>query len=187
MKDELKLSPEQQETLYLLLKNRFEKNMNYHRNIEWIKVYQKLKQQPDKLWSLYMMEETGGEPDVIDYDYNNDTYLYCDCSKETPSGRRSVCYDSQAQQTRKEHKPKDSAIGMAKHMKIELLNEKQYRSLQELDDFDLKTSSWLKTPNEIRELGGAIFADKRYNRVFIYHNGAESYYGVRGFRGWITI
>lgn len=181
------LTTEQSIKLLEALHVRFEKNRDYHQHLEWSKVLEKLRQHPDKLWSLNEMENTGGEPDVIGYDLKNDTYMFCDCSKETPSKRRSVCYDALAQQTRKEHKPKDNAVDMAKNMGIELLDEKQYHQLQELGDFDLKTSSWLKTPSEIRELGGAIFGDKRYNRVFIYHNGAESYYGVRGFRGWLII
>jgi len=181
------LTTEQSMKLLEDLHVRFEKNRSYHQHLEWSKVEEKLLKYPDKLWSLQEMEITGGEPDVIGYDPNNDTYMFCDCSKETPSKRRSVCYDALAQQARKEHKPKDNAVDMAKNMGIELLDEKQYHQLQELGDFDLKTSSWLKTPNEIRALGGAIFGDKRYNRVFIYHNGAESYYGVRGFRGWLII
>ena len=181
------LTTEQSVNLLEVLRVRFEKNMNYHQHLEWSKVEEKLKQYPDKLWSLNEMENTGGEPDVIAYDQKKDAYLFCDCSKETPNGRRSVCYDEKAQQARKEHKPKDNAVDMAMKMGVELLDEDQYRKLQELGDFDLKTSSWLKTPSEIRELGGAIFGDKRYNRVFVYHNGAESYYSVRGFRGWTMI
>ena len=181
------LTTEQSMKLLEDLHVRFEKNRSYHQHLEWSKVEEKLLKYKDKLWSLREMEITGGEPDVIGYDPNNDTYMFCDCSKETPSKRRSVCYDALAQQARKEHKPKDNAVDMAKNMGIELLDEKQYHQLQELGDFDLNTSSWLKTPNEIRALGGAIFGDKRYNRVFIYHNGAESYYGVRSFRGWIMI
>ena len=178
---------EQQETLLNTLKVRFEKNTNRHQGMVWANVEAKLKAAPQKLGSLYQMEETGGEPDVVGFDKKTGEYLFYDCVDETPKGRRSVCYDQEALNSRKEYKPKNSAVGMATEMGIELLTEEEYRELQKLGKFDTKTSSWLKTPAEIRKLGGAIFADFRYNNVFIYHNGAESYYAVRGFRGLLKV
>lgn len=176
------LSPEQIEVLSELLKARFEKNSHRHKEIEWTNVSAKLIESPEKLWSLQEMENTGGEPDVIAYDQQKDEYLFVDCSLETPKGRRSLCYDREALESRKDHPPKDNVIDVAKEMGVELLTEEQYYQLQEIEEFDLKTSSWLKTPNEIRKLDGALFADRRYGRVFIYHNGAHSYYAARGFR-----
>ncbi|HUX97038.1 MAG TPA: DUF4256 domain-containing protein [Bacteroidales bacterium] len=181
------LSPKQSEELIKSLKSRFEKNMNRHKGLEWAKLISKLEADKEKLWSLSEMERTGGEPDVVGYDKKTGEYLFYDCSAESPKGRRSVCYDREALDSRKEFKPKDTAMDMAAAMGIELLTEEQYRELQKLDSFDTKTSSWLKTPVEIRKLGGAIFADRRYNHVFVYHNGAPSYYGVRGFRGALSI
>ena len=182
-----KLTSEQQENLLLILRTRFEKNKNRHKAIEWANVETKLKTNSSKLWSLHQMEETGGEPDVVSYDKKTGEYSFYDCSAESPAGRRSVCYDHEALELRKEHKPKDSAMGLAADMGIELLSEEQYRELQKLGKVDTKTSSWIKTPAEIRKLGGAIFADWRYGTVFVYHNGAESYYAARGFRGVIKI
>lgn len=182
-----RLSPEQAEALLKTLQTRFEKNMNRHPDLEWEKVKQKLVSNPDKLWSLNKMEETGGEPDVLTFENKSDVIILVDCSPETPKGRRSICYDQDALKSRKEFKPKNSAIGMAEEMGIEMLDEKDYRYLQQFGEFDIKTSSWLKTPAGIRELGGAIFGDRRYNTVFTYHNGAESYYAVRGFRGLLKI
>ncbi|MEQ1162442.1 DUF4256 domain-containing protein [Acinetobacter calcoaceticus] len=176
------LASKQIETLIELLKDRFEKNSHRHREIEWPSVQTKLIKSPDKLWSLQEMENTGGEPDVVAYDQQNDEYLFMDCSPETPKGRRSLCYDREALESRKDHPPKNSAIDIAIEMGVELLTEEQYHQLQKLGEFDLKTSSWLATPDEIRQLDGAIFADRRYGRVFVYHNGAQSYYAVRGFR-----
>jgi hypothetical protein len=181
------LSPEQSKELLGALKARFEKNMNRHKGLEWAKVQAKLEANTKKLWSLSKMERTGGEPDVIDYDIKTGEYIYYDCSVESPGGRRNVCYDREALESRKEFQPKDNAIDMAASMGIELLTEEQYRELQELGNFDTKTSSWLKTPSEIRKLGGAIFADRRYNHVFVYHNGAQSYYGTRAFRGSLRV
>ena len=165
------------------LNTRFEKNMNRHKGLEWAKVQARLVANPEKLRSLSKMEKTGGEPDVIGYDKKTGEYIFCDCSSESPKGRRSLCYDREALESRKEHKPKGSAIEMAAAMDIELLTEEQYRELQKLGNFDTKTSSWLKTPSDIRRLGGALFADRRYDNVFVYHNGAPSYYAARGFRG----
>jgi hypothetical protein len=182
-----KLSSEQREELLRALKARFEKNMNRHKGLEWTKVQAKLEANPEKLWSLNEMERTGGEPDVVGFDKKTGEYMFYECSAESPKGRRSVCYDREALEARKEHKPKDSAIDMAAAMGIELLTEEQYRELQKLGDFDLKTSSWVKTPADIRKLGGALFCDRRYEHVFVYHNGAESYYAARGFRGWVSI
>lgn len=176
------LAPKQIETLIELLKNRFEKNSHRHREIEWPSVQTKLIKSPDKLWSLQEMENTGGEPDVVAFDQQSNEYLFMDCSPETPKGRRSLCYDREALESRKDHPPKNSAIDIAIEMGVELLTEEQYHQLQKLGEFDLKTSSWLATPDEIRQLDGAIFADRRYGRVFVYHNGAQSYYAVRGFR-----
>jgi len=175
------------EELLKTLKTRFEKNKNRHKGIEWTKVQSKLEASPDKLWSLNQMEMTGGEPDVVDMDKKTGEYIFYDCSAESPSGRRSLCYDAEALASRKEHKPKDSAVNMAAEMGIELLTEDQYRELQKIGHFDLKTSSWVKTPGDIRKLGGAIFCDRRYNNVFTYHNGAESYYAARGFRGLLRV
>ena len=181
------LSSEQHEELLRALKARFEKNMNRHKGLEWVKVQTKLEAGPEKLWSLNEMERTGGEPDVVGHDKKTGEYIFYDCSAESPEGRRNVCYDREALEARKEHKPKDSAINMAAAMGIELLTEEQYRELQKLGNFDTKTSSWVITPSEIRKLGGAIFADRRYDHVFVYHNGAESYYGSRGFRGSLRV
>lgn len=181
------LSPKQQEELISVLKTRFEKNKNRHKGLEWTKLQAKLQANPEKLWTLQEMESTGGEPDVVDYDKKTDEYIFVDCSAESPKDRRSVCYDREALESRKEHKPKDSAIGMAAAMGIELLTEEQYRNLQKLGEFDMKTSSWVKTPTTIRKLGGAIFCDRRYDHVFVYHNGAESYYAARGFRGSLRV
>ena len=181
------LSPKQTEVLLKTLKARFEKNMSYHKGIEWNKVEAKLKKSTDKLWSLNEMERTGGEPDVVGFDKKTSEYIFFDCSVESPKGRRGLCYDKEALEKRKEHKPKDSAVNMVTSMGIELLTEEQYRDLQMLGEFDLKTSSWVKTPAEIRKLGGAIFCDRRYNKVFTYHNGAESYYAARGFRGMLKV
>ena len=181
------LSQEQSNELLNILKVRFEKNFKRHKKIEWQKIQAKLEANSEKLWSLNEMERSGGEPDVVSYDKATDTYIFYDCSLESPKGRRSVCYDNEALESRKEHKPNNSAVNMASEIGIELLSEEQYRGLQELGDFDLKTSSWVKTPDAIRQLGGALFCDKRYNQVFLYHNGAESYYGVRGFRGLLKV
>lgn len=170
-----------------ILKSRFEKNIQRHKNLDWAKIQSKLISNPEKLWSLNEMELTGGEPDVVGYNQNTNEYSFFDCSAETPKERRSYCYDNEALMSRKENKPKNNAIDAAKEMGIEILDEEQYRFLQTLGNFDSKTSSWLKTPPEIRKLGGAIFGDFRFGRVFIYHNGAESYYGARGFRGFISI
>ncbi|MFD1773501.1 DUF4256 domain-containing protein [Paenibacillus rhizophilus] len=187
MSSKKELSPEQHEGLLKILKARFEKNMNRHQGLEWANVQRKLEAQTDKLWSLYEMERTGGEPDVVGHDNKTDDYIFYDCSAESPKGRRSVCYDREALESRKEHKPQNNAIEMAAAMDIELLTEEQYRELQKLGNFDLKTSSWVKTPASIRKLGGAIFCDRRYDTVFMYHNGAESYYAARGFRGLLRV
>ena len=187
MQNAKEIKAKQREDLLRTLKARFEKNMNRHKGLEWDKVQAKMESNPDKLWSLHEMERTGGEPDVVGYDKKTGEYIFCDCSAESPKDRRSICYDHEALEARKEHKPKDSAIGMATTMGIEILTEEQYRELQKLGDFDTKTSSWLKTPSEIRKLGGAIFADRRYDHVFVYHNGADSYYGVRGFHGSLRV
>lgn len=181
------MKAKQREELLTTLKTRFEKNMNRHKGLEWAKVQAKLEANPEKLESLSEMERTGGEPDVVGYEKKTGEYIFYDCSAESPKGRRSFCYDREALESRKEFKPKDSAMGMAAAMGIEILTEAQYRELQEVGNFDTKTSSWLKTPAEIRKLGGAIFADRRYNHVFVYHNGAESYYAVRGFRGSLRV
>ena len=178
-----KSSSDQHEQLLHLLKTRFEENMNRHKGLEWAKVQVKLKANSEKLWSLDEMERTGGEPDVIGYDKKTDEYIFYDCSPESPVGRRSICYDHEALEKRKEHKPENSAVQMAADMGIELLTEEQYRELQKLGKFDTKTSSWILTAADIRKLGGALFCDRRYNTVFVYHNGAESYYAARGFRG----
>ncbi|MDN4604980.1 DUF4256 domain-containing protein [Paenibacillus sp. F6_3S_P_1C] len=184
---ERELSSEQREGLLKALKARFEKNMNRHPGMEWASLQAKLEAQPEKLWSLHEMERTGGEPDVVDYDSEADEYIFVDCSAESPKGRRSICYDREALESRKEHKPQNNAVGMAADMGIELLNEEQYRELQKLGSYDLKTSSWVTTPANIRKLGGAIFCDRRYDTVFVYHNGAESYYAARGFRGSLRV
>jgi len=181
------LTLEDKNLLLNTLKVRFEKNANRHIGIEWASVLVKLEASPEKLWSLNEMEKTGGEPDVVSFDSSTGEYHFYDCSAETPKGRRSICYDREALESRKEHKPENTAIDMAFEMGIELLTEEQYRELQKLGKFDTKTSSWVKTPAEIRKLGGAIFCDCRYNHVFVYHNGAESYYGVRGFRGSLRV
>jgi len=181
------LLQEQKEELIKVLKTRFDKNMKRHEDIEWDKVLERLEANPDKLWSLNEMERTGGEPDVIGYDDKLQQYIFCDCAAESPKGRRSLCYDEEALESRKEHKPSGSAAGLAKAMGIELLTEEQYRQLQKLGPFDTKTSSWIKTPEDIRKQGGAIFGDYRYGHVFIYHNGAESYYSSRGFRGLLMV
>lgn len=187
MNNKKKLSLKQHEELLTALKARFEKNMNRHKGLEWAKVQAKLEADPEKLWSLGEMERTGGEPDVVGQDKKTGEYIFFDCSAESPKGRRSVCYDRQALESRKEHKPKDSAGSMAAAMGVEILSEEEYRELQNLGEFDLKTSSWVKTPADIRKLGGALFCDRRYDTVFLYHNGAESYYGARGFRGSLRV
>ncbi|MBP7056904.1 DUF4256 domain-containing protein [Candidatus Gracilibacteria bacterium] len=181
------LSPAQQKDLLDTIKARFEKNMQRHQGILWAQVQVKLEATPQKLWSLNEMERTGGEPDVIDHDKHTDEYIFVDCAAESPKGRRSLCYDLAAWEARKEHKPADNAMGMAASMGIEILSESDYRELQKLGHFDTKTSSWIATPTAIRKLGGALFADRRYNIVFVYHNGVESYYAVRGFRGLLRI
>jgi hypothetical protein len=181
------LSPEQREDLLGALKARFEKNMNRHKGLEWAEVQGKLEVNAEKLWSLNEMERTGGEPDVVGHDKNTNVYTFYDCSAESPNGRRSVCYDREALESRKENKPKDSAMNMAAAMGIELLTEEQYRELQKLGNLDTKTSSWVKTPSDIRKLGGALFCDRRYDTVFVYHNGAESYYAARAFRGSLRV
>jgi len=169
------------------LKSRFEKNMHRHAGLDWNKIQEKLMANPGKLWSINEMEETGGEPDVVRYDKSTGEFIFVDCSAESPKGRRSICYDQAALKARKEHKPKNSALEMATVMGIEILDETEYRELQKLEAFDTKTSSWIKTPGEIRKLGGAVFCDRRYNTVFVYHNGADSYYAVRGFRGLLKV
>ena len=187
VKAKKELSSGQREELLKALKARFEKNMNRHKGLDWAKVLAKLETNPEKLWSLNEMERTGGEPDVIGHDKKTGEYIFYDCSAETPKGRISVCYDREALESRKEHKPKNSALDMAAAMGIELLTEDQYRELQKLGNFDTATSSWVKTPSAIRKLGGALFCDRRFGTVFLYHNGAESYYGGRGFRGWLKV
>jgi hypothetical protein len=182
-----KLPAEESAALLSTLKTRFEKNKNRHKGLDWDKVQAKLEAHPGKLWSLNEMEETGGEPDVTGYDKKTGEYIFCDCSAESPKGRRSVCYDRKAWESRKEHKPENNAIDMAEAMGIDLLNEEQYRELQQLGPFDTKTSSWVTTPAGIRKLGGALFCDYRYGTVFLYHNGAESYYAARGFRGLLKV
>ncbi|MBL7700306.1 MAG: DUF4256 domain-containing protein [Chitinophagaceae bacterium] len=182
-----KLTKEQSDKILNTLKARFQKNMDRHRGIEWSKVQEKIESNPTKLWSLNAMEETGGEPDVIDHDKKTGEFIFYDCSPETPKGRRSICYDDEALASRKEHKPADSAMNMAKEMGIDILSEQEYRELQQVGEFDLKTSSWVKTPANIRKLGGALFCDRRFNTVFLYHNGAESYYAARGFRGSLKV
>ncbi len=181
------LSPVQSEALLKVLKDRFEENMNRHKGLDWSKLQATLKTNTEKLWSLNEMERTGGEPDVIGYDKKKGEFIFYDCSEESPKDRRSLCYDREALDSRKEHKPKNSAVDMAAAMGLDLLTEEQYRELQKLGEFDTKTSSWVQTPDEIRELGGAIFCDRRYDHVFTYHNGAESYYAARGFRGSLKV
>lgn len=187
MSNKNKLPQERINELFQILKARFEKNMPRHKGMKWSEVESRLEGNPGKLWSLNEMEETDGEPDVIDFDKKTGEYIFYDCASESPKGRRSICYDPEALASRKEHKPKNSAIGMAAEMGIQILTEEQYRNLQQMGKFDNKTSSWLETPAEIRELGGAIFADYRFGRVFVYHNGVESYYGGRGFRGSLRV
>jgi hypothetical protein len=181
------LTTKQREELLRTLKARFEKNMARHQGLEWAKVQARLEADPEKLWSVNEMERTGGEPDVVGHDNKTGEYVFYDCSAESPDGRRSVCYDREGQESRKEHRPENNAIDMAAAMGIELLTEEQYRELQELGDFDTKTSSWVKTPSDIRKLGGALFCDRRYGHVFVYHNGAQSYYAARGFRGSLRV
>jgi hypothetical protein len=187
VKAKKELSPEQREELLRALQTRFEKNMNRHEGLEWAKVKAKLEANSEKLWSLSEMEKTGGEPDVVGHDKKTGEYIFFDCSAESPKGRRSICYDREALESRKEHKPADSATDMAAAMGVELLTEEEYRELQKLGKFDTRTSSWVKTPSAIRKLGGALFCDRRYDTVFLYHNGAESYYAGRGFRGSLRV
>ena len=182
-----KLPPDQSKELLKTLKSRFEKNMNRHKGIEWAKVEARLQANASKLWSLYEMEQTEGEPDVLGHDKKTGEYIFYDCSAESPKGRRSICYDHEALEARKEHKPENSAKQMAEDMGVSLLTEEEYREMQVLGKFDLKTSSWIQTPADIRKLGGALFCDRRYNTVFVYHNGAESYYAARGFRGSLKV
>jgi hypothetical protein len=181
------VSPEQRKELLGALKARFEKNMNRHKGLEWANVQAKLNANAEKLWSINEMDRTGGEPDVVGHDRKTGEYIFYDCSAESPKGRRSACYDREALESRKENKPADNATDMATAMGIELLTEEQYRELQKLGNFDTKTSSWVKTPSEIRKLGGALFCDRRYDAVFVYHNGAESYYAARAFRGSLRV
>ena len=181
------LTAGKREELLTTLKARFEKNMNRHKGLDWAKVQTRLEANPEKLWSLNEMETTGGEPDVVGQDKKSGAYIFYDCSAESPKGRRSICYDREALEARKENKPKDSAINMATEIGVELLTEEQYRQLQKLGEFDLKTSSWVKTPADIRKLGGALYCDRRYNTVFLYHNGADSYYAARGFRASLSV
>jgi len=181
------LSAEQRKELLGALKARFEKNMSRHKGLEWTQVQAKLEATAEKLWSLHEMERTGGEPDVVDHDKKTGECIFYDCSAESPKGRRNVCYDREAQESRKENKPEDSAMDVAATMGIEILTEEQYRELQKLGNFDTKTSSWVKTPSNIRKLGGALFCDRRFDTVFVYHNGAESYYAARGFRGSLRV
>jgi len=181
------LSPEQREDLLTALKARFEKNMNRHKDLEWGQVQARLEANAEKLWSLHEMERTGGEPDVVGHEKKTNEYIFYDCSAESPKDRRSLCYDREALDSRKENKPKDNAVDVAAAMGIELLTEEQYRGLQKLGNYDTKTSSWVNTPSAIRKLGGAVFCDRRYDTVFLYHNGAESYYAARGFRGWLRV
>jgi hypothetical protein len=181
------LSKKQQDELLKTLDARFAKNMNRHKDVDWSKVRAKLEANSEKLWSLHEMESTDGEPDVVGHDKKTDEYIFYDCSAESPKARRSLCYDRDALTSRKEHKPKDNALDVAAAMGIELLSEEQYRELQNLGEFDTKTSSWVKTPASVRKLGGALFCDRRFDTVFLYHNGAESYYAARGFRGWLKV
>lgn len=186
-KNEKVLSLEQREDLLKTLKARFEKNMNRHPGLAWSNLQEQLTDQPNKLWSLSEMEQTGGEPDVVVFDNKSSAFVFCDCASESPAGRRNLCYDHEALMSRKENRPQTSCLDMAADMGIHLLTEEQYRALQNLGQFDTKTSSWVLTPPEIRKLGGALFCDRRYDHVFVYHNGAQSYYGVRGFRGCLTV
>lgn len=181
------MKAEQREELFGILKTRFEKNMNRHLGLEWPEVQARLEANPEKLRSLNEMERTGGEPDVVSHDKESGEYFFYDCSAESPGGRRSVCYDREGLESRKEHRPEDNAVDMAAAMGIELLTEEQYRELQKLGNFDIKTSSWVKTPSDIRKLGGALFCDRRYDKVFVYHNGAPSYYSARAFRGMLRV
>jgi len=183
----LTLSKKQRDELLRALKTRFEKNMNLHQGLEWAQAQAKLEANAEKLWSLHEMERTGGEPDVVGHDKKTGDYIFYDCSGESPKSRRSLCYDREALESRKENRPKDNAIDMAAAMGVELLTEEQYRGVQKLGNFDTKTSSWVKTPPDIRKLGGALFCDRRFNTVFVYHNGAESYYAARGFRGSLRV
>src|SRR5690606_29276590 len=187
MANKKKISAEEEKQLLATLKERFEKNQDRHKGMEWKKIEDRLKNQPEKLWSLNEMDTTGGEPDVVDRDEKTGEYIFMDCSAESPKGRRSLCYDREGLESRKEHKPENSAVDLAAQMGIELLTEEQYRQLQNKGNFDMKTSSWLQTPSKIRKLGGAIFGDYRYDHVFIYHNGAQSYYAARGFRGVLNV
>jgi len=187
MMNNTKLSKERTGVFLNLLQTRFKKNLNRHKGLEWAQIFARLEANPKKLWSLHAMEETGGEPDVVGYDKAKDQFLFFDCAAESPKGRRSLCYDHEALLSRKEHKPNNSAMTMAAEMGIEILTAEQYKFLQGLGNFDSKTSSWILTPDNIRQLGGAIFGDYRYGTVFIYHNGAESYYASRGFRGWLSV
>jgi hypothetical protein len=175
------------DTLMLTLEQRFRKNADRHRQLEWSAVSERLQKNPAAMWTLHEMEATGGEPDVVGLDHQTGQYVFYDCSPESPKGRRSLCYDTEALESRKDHKPKNSALGLAKAMRIEILTEEQYRHLQTLGEFDVKTSSWVHTPPDIREAGGALFCDRRFGHVFVYHNGAESYYAARGFRGWLAV
>jgi hypothetical protein len=186
-KSKREMSPGQREELLKTLKARFEKNMNRHKGLDWAKVQAKLEVNAEKLRSLNEMERTGGEPDVVGHDKKTGEYIFYDCSAESPSGRRSVCYDREGLESRKEHRPENNAVDVAAAMGIELLTEEQYRELQRFGDFDTKTSSWVKTPSDIRKLGGALFCDRRYGHVFVYHNGAQSYYAARAFRGWLRV
>jgi hypothetical protein len=186
-KNKKELSSEQRKELLGALKARFEKNMNRHKGLEWADVQARLEAHPEKLWSIGEMERTGGEPDVVAQDKKTGEYIFYDCAEDSPKGRRSLCYDREALDSRKENKPKDNAMDMAAAMGIELLTEEEYRELQKLGDFDTKTSSWVKTPSPIRKLGGALFCDRRFDTVFVYHNGAESYYAARAFRGWLRV
>lgn len=187
MDEKIKLTEEQREDLFKTLKERFEGHMERHKGLSWADVLEKLKQNPDKIDSLQAMEKTGGEPDVVFFDEEADVFVFMDCAEETPEGRRNLCYDEEALSSRKKNKPRTSAEKMAAEMGVELLTEEDYRRLQTLGEFDRKTSSWIKTPDSIRKLGGAIFGDRRFDTVFIYHNGAESYYGVRGFRASLSV
>lgn len=187
METKNELTKEQCEQVLIILKTRFEQNPSRHKNLEWDAIQKKLKTRRDKLWSLFQMESTGGEPDIIEYDHKADEYVFYDCSVESPKGRRSICYDKEALESRKENKPTNTAVDMATFMGVDILTEKEYRELQKIGNFDTKTSSWVKTPTEIRKLGGALFCDRRYDTVFVYHNGAESYYGVRGFRSLLRV
>lgn len=184
-KEKMKLSPQQFEEILAILKSRFEENKERHKEIQWPKLQAKLETNHAKMWSLHEMEQTGGEPDVIGHDKKTDVYIFVDCSSESPQGRRNVCYDSEAMESRKKNKPQNNAIDMAAAIGIEILTESQYKELQNIGNFDTKTSSWVKTPDKIRKLGGALFCDRRYDTVFVYHNGAESYYASRGFRGML--